>query len=101
MSTETLLPTSTPTPTPEPTRSTAARKITCGYCDCVLADDGGVLRSSERVKALNKQEETIEKLRSDLTKAQDALTTVQAELTSAKDAIAAAQRKGFAIDWED
>lgn len=102
MSTEALLPNSTPVVvTTDTTPARRTTKLTCGYCDCVLAEDGGVLRISDRVKQLNRQEETIENMRADVTRLQSELATATAELTAAREAIAAAQRKGYAIDWED
>jgi len=61
-----------------------AVRITCGYCDCQLAADGGVLRTSDRVKALNKQEERIDALKADLARLEGELVTARGELTTLK-----------------
>lgn len=74
------------------------RKITCGYCECVIASDGGVLRTSERVKALNAQEDRIEKLKLQLAQLETDLGTARAELATAQAALQAATRPAETID---
>lgn len=74
------------------------RKITCGYCECVLALDGGVLRTSERVKALNAQEDRIEKLKLQLAQLETDLTAARAEVATAQAQLAAITRPSEAPD---
>lgn len=74
-----------------------ARHVKCAYCECVLAADGGVIRTSERVRALNKQEDRIEQLRIDLAKVEGDLTTARAELATAQATLAG--RKAQTEDW--
>lgn len=94
---ESLIPNTPPAPAPAAAVE-RSHNVTCGYCECRLAADGGVLRISERVKALNKQEERIEQLRSDVTKLQADLDAANTALAEARAALAGRQRADD--DWD-
>lgn len=89
--------------TPAPASRTA--KITCGYCDCTLAADGGVLRVSERSKDLNRQDEKLENLRAKIAQLETELSTAHAEKATAQgrcaELEAALKRTGKALDWDE
>jgi uncharacterized small protein (DUF1192 family) len=92
------IPPGAPAVLPEP-RPTPGRKITCAYCECVLADDGGVLRTSERVKALNKQEERIETLKSEIERLERDLTAARDQVSTLTAQIQAASRPDDSDPW--
>lgn len=98
---ETLIPPSVTTVAEvvETTTQTSNRKITCGYCDCILAADGGVLRVSDRVKVLNRQEEKIEALKAEGARLESELNTVRGELATATAALQAKQKASDGDDW--
>jgi len=54
-----LLP-SDPAPDDSPRRRPSSPPVTCAFCGCVIAADGGVLRTGDRAKSLVKLEDKIE-----------------------------------------
>jgi len=55
-------------------REDRPRSITCGYCECVVARDGGVIRTSDRAKDLNRQEDRIDALKRQVAKLETELS---------------------------
>lgn len=64
-----------PEPEPEPSRK---RRIRCDFCECELASDGGVLRTSEKAKLLERAEREINDLQGRLETAQHDLEELRA-----------------------
>lgn len=62
-------------PEPEPSRK---RRIRCDFCECELAADGGVLRTSEKAKQLERAEKEILDLQGRLETAQHDLEELRA-----------------------
>lgn len=56
---------------------------TCEFCECGLAADGAVLKTSERARKLARIDEKIEKLEGELAAAKAANTELQTQLTAA------------------
>lgn len=74
----------------------AARRggIECAFCECQIAPDGGVIKTSERARALAKAEDTIAALKSQL----DAANAKIRELTPAPPAGGdTKQGRGFSL----
>ena len=103
LSPETLLPTGTgPEVRRERTERTEPRRVVCGYCESTLAANGDVLRTSDRVKALNKLEEKIEKLEGQIAKLTYEVADRERERDEARAALAAKTRPAEDDDdeWE-
>lgn len=104
LSPETLLPSGTGTGA-EPRRQrehSEPRRVVCGYCESTLAANGDVLRTSDRVKALNKLEEKIEKLEGQIAKLTSEVADRERERDEARAALAAKTRPAEDDDdeWE-
>jgi septal ring factor EnvC (AmiA/AmiB activator) len=56
---------------------------TCEFCNCSLAADGAVLKTSDRARQLARIDEKIERLEGELAAAKAANTELQTQLTAA------------------
>ncbi len=61
-------------------REDRPRSIVCSYCECTVARDGGVIRTSDRAKALNRQEDRIDALLTENTRLTTELTAAAAKI---------------------
>lgn len=101
---ETLLPSGTGTgnerPPRERDRDREPRRVVCGYCESTLAHNGDVLRTSDRVKALNRLEERIEKQDAQIAKLTEEVAARERERDEARAALAAKNRPAEDDDEE-
>lgn len=91
-----LLPPPAPAPAPVPAAPpSSARRITCDFCGCQVAPDGGVLRTSDRARALRDLED-------DLTAERAALAASAAEVARLTEELraAAAARQAMLDDLQ-
>jgi hypothetical protein len=71
-----------PTPTPEPEPQGRKRRIVCDFCACELASDGGVLKTSERAKKLERADKEITDLQGRLDTKTQELEDLKAKQTA-------------------
>lgn len=88
-------PAPAPAPAPAPVRPS---RITCDYCQCSLAADGGVLVTSDRAKDLNRLEERIEVLTREISGHQATIQALTTERDEARSALAAIERERASKD---
>jgi hypothetical protein len=62
----------------------ATGRVTCEFCKCGLAADGGVLKRSERAKALMDLEDDLAKTKKELVDVTRAHAKLDEQLTAAK-----------------
>lgn len=58
----------TENPNPEPVATQKGKSVVCGFCDCTVAPDGGVIRTSERQQKLLKLEQSLADAREEVDK---------------------------------
>lgn len=60
------------------------QRICCDFCQCELGADGGVLKTSDKAKKLEKADAEISRLKKDIEDLQGRLDTAKQELESLK-----------------